>query len=107
MAKQFPGVHSLRYPGVNLAQYNLGNYHLAIDTKGPTADGLPVIYWHMHSVIENDDGSFRAAMGPDLANDPVVSWAYTFYIEQLKQLTDKLQVRGLPIDRGNARYPSL
>jgi len=106
LANRFPGVHSLKYPGVNLAQYNLGNYKLAMGTDGPTANELPVIYWHMHSVIEGDDGSFRAAMGADLANNQIVSWAYSYYIDQLKQLTDKLQQKGFPIDRGNARYPS-
>jgi hypothetical protein len=107
LADKFSGVHSLQYPGANLAQYNIGNYNLEIVNSGPTANGLPVIYWHMHSVIENDDGSFKAAMSPDLSNNPVVNWAYTFYIDQLKQLTEKLKRRGLPIDRGNARYPNL
>lgn len=107
LANIFVGVHSLQYPGVNLAQYNLGNYELAMSVNGPMANGLPVIYWHMHSVHERDEGSFQAAVGPDLQSNQVVKWAYGFYIDQLKQLTDKLQQQGFPIDRGNARYPNL
>ena len=107
LANLFPGVHSLQYPGVNLAQYNLGNYELDMSANGPMANGLQVIYWHMHSVIERDEGSFQAAVGPDLQSNQIVRWAYNFYIDQLKQLTDKLQQQGFPIDRGNARYPNL
>ena len=78
-----------------------------MSVNGPMANGLPVIYWHMHSVHESDEGGFRAAVGPDLQSNQIVKWAYSFYIDQLKQLTDKFQQQGFPIDRGNARYPNL
>ena len=33
----------MKYPGVNLAEYNLDNYELSLDRNGPKADGKPVI----------------------------------------------------------------
>ena len=107
LATLFDGVHSLEYPGVNLAQYNLGNYNLEMSAGGPTANGFPVIYWHMHSVIEDDEGRVQASLGPDLQDNQIIRSPYTCYIKQLKQLTDRYQRRGLPVDRGNARYPNL
>lgn len=104
LERQFGGVHALRYPGVNLAQYNLANYQLSLRANRPWADGLPVIYWHMHSTREQPDGQIQVPLGPDTAHDPVVNWAYQHYIERLQTLTARLQRLGLPIDRGSARY---
>ena len=106
LARQFAGVHVLQYPGINLAEYNLDNLQLSFASGGaPQANGLPVIYWHMHCLFEQADGSFKAVMRPDLLQQPVVNWAYQHYVERLVQLNGRLERLGLPIDRGNARYP--
>ena len=100
-----PTSHILTYPGINLAEYNLDNYNLSLSKSGPFADNRPVIYWHMHGLFEQPDGTFKASLRDDLISDPVVSWAYQTYAGKLRQLATHLQLLGLPIDRGNARYP--
>lgn len=105
LARQFGGVHVLQYPGINLAEYNLDNHQLSLQSQRPWADGLPVIYWHLHCLFEQADGSFKALLREDLLQHPVVSWAYQHYVQTLMQLTSRLEGLGLPIDRGNARYP--
>ena len=57
--REFTGVHTLQYPGINLAKYNLDNYTLSRDQEGPKANGLPIIYWHMHALFEQQDGSHK------------------------------------------------
>lgn len=107
MHRRFPGVHVLGYPGVNLAEYNLDRYRLSLDASGAHADGLPVVYWHMHGLFEQPNGGFKVMLRPDLMQHPVIAWAYQRYIAQLQQLEQRLETMGLPIDRGNARYPQL
>lgn len=105
LERQFAGVHVLRYPGINLAEYNLDHLQLSLQGDGPWANGLPVIYWHMHCLFEQADGSYRSVLRPDLAQHPVVGWAYQHYVQRLQAISARLQGLGLPIDRGNARYP--
>ena len=105
LERQFAGVHVLQYPGINLAEYNLDNVHLSLLANGPWANGLPVIYWHMHCVFEQADGRFKVMLRPDLLRHQVVHWACRAYVERLQLITARLQGLGLPIDRGNARYP--
>lgn len=100
-----PGVHVLAYPGINLAEYNLDHYALSLSRQGPAANGLPVIYWHMHCLFEQANGGFKVMLRPDLIADPVIQWAYQHYISVLQHLNARLEAMGLPIDRGNARYP--
>ncbi len=107
LERQFPGVHILRYPGINLAEYNLDNVRLSLNSNGPLANELPVIYWHMHCLFEQPDGSFNTLLRADLIRNPVISWAYHHYVQRLQDLAIKLGELGLPIDRGNARYPTL
>ena len=101
------GAHVLVYPGINLAEYNLDRYRLQLGREGPSADGLPVIYWHMHCLFEQPDGSFKVLLRNDLLADPVVDWAYRCYVNRLNALSQRLAALGLPVDRGNARYPDL
>ena len=84
LARDFPGVHVLRYPGINLAEYNLDNLQLSLSAAGPAANDLPVIYWHTHCLFEQADGSFKTVLRPDLMQHPVVSWAYRHYFERLQ-----------------------
>ena len=107
LERQFKGVHVLMYPGINLAEYNLDNYKLSLTKSGPAVDGLPVVYWHMHCLFEQADGSFKSILRPDLMEDPVIEWAYRSYVNRLHGLTNKLEGLKLPIDRGNARYPNI
>lgn len=105
LEREFGGVHVLRYPGINLAEYNLDNLQLSLKGERPWANGLPVIYWHMHCLFEQADGGFKALLRDDLLQKPVVNWAYQHYVQKLSQLNGRLEGLGLPIDRGNARYP--
>ena len=105
LERQFAGVHVLQYPGINLAEYNLDNLDLSLLADGPWANGSPVIYWHMHCLFEQADGSFKTVLRPDLLRHQVVRWACRTYVERLQVITARLQGLGLPIDRGNARYP--
>ena len=100
-----PGTHILQYPGINLAEYNLDNYNLQLSKQGPFANNQPVIYWHMHCLFEQGDGSFKVLLRDDLLADPVINWAYQHYVSKLQRLNECLERMGLPIDRGNARYP--
>ena len=102
-----PETHVLQYPGINLAEYNLDNYSLYLSKNGPYANSQPVIYWHMHCLFEQSDGSFKVLLRDDLLSDPVVNWAYQHYVGVLRRLNERLKGLGLPIDRGNARYPQL
>ena len=102
-----PETHVLQYPGINLAEYNLDNYSLYLSKNGPYANSQPVIYWHMHCLFEQSDGSFKVLLRDDLLSDPVVNWAYQHYVGVLRRLNERLKGMGLPIDRGNARYPQL
>ena len=106
LERDFAGVHVLAYPGINLAEYNLDNLQLSLSSAGPSANGLPVIYWHMHCLFEQADGSYKTVLRPDLMQHPVIGWAYQHYVQRLQQFTAKLEGLGLPIDRGNARYPN-
>jgi len=106
LERQFAGVHVLGYPGINLAEYNLDNLQLSLSAAEPSANGLPVIYWHMHCLFEQADGSFKTVLRPDLMQHPVIGWAYQHYVQRLQWITARLQGLGLPIDRGNARYPN-
>lgn len=103
----FNETHILQYPGINLAEYNLDRYQLILNKHGLFANKKPVIYWHMHSLIENKDGSFQVLLRPDLLEHPVINWAHRHYIETLQHLNQRLINMGLPVDRGNARYPQL
>ena len=105
--QKFSGVHTLQYPGINLAEYNLDNYRLNRDKEGPKANGLPVIYWHMHALFEQKNGSYKILIREDLINNDVIRWAYQVYIDKLRQITIRLKSLGLPIDCGNARYPQM
>lgn len=105
LARLYQGVHVLQYPGINLAEYNLDNYSFSLDRHGPKADGLPVVYWHMHCLFEQQDGSFKTILRQDLIADPVIEWAYKMYVQRLQMISERLEQLGLPIDRGNARYP--
>ena len=105
MYRNTPETHVLKYPGINLAEYNLDNYCLHLHEGCPYADSKPVIYWHMHGLFEQSDGTFRASLRDDLFANPVVNWAYQNYVAKLRQLNARLEELGLPIDRGNARYP--
>lgn len=105
MHRNTENVHVLSYPGVNLAEYNLDNYNLKLSKHGPLANELPVIYWHMHCLFEQTDGSFKVMLRDDLLSDPVIQWAYQHYVGVLQHLNARLEAMGLPIDRGNARYP--
>ena len=105
--QDFPGVHILQYPGINLAEYNLDNFSLSLSKAGPMANGLPVIYWHMHCLFEQLDGSFKVLLRHDLLADPVIEWAYRIYVKRIQHLNERLESLDLPIDRGNARYPNL
>ena len=105
--KEFDGVHVIEYPGINLAEYNLDNYYLSLDKNGPYANNRPVIYWHMHCLFENQDGSFKTLLRPDLMKDPVIEWAYRFYVHKLQTISQRLEQLGYEINRGNARYPKL
>ena len=107
MYRNTPSTHVLRYPGINLAEYNMDNYDLRLSKSGPLANGCPVIYWHMHCLFELDDGGFKVMLREDLLADPVIYWAYQHYVDQLRRLNSRLEGMGLPIDRGNARYPEL
>ena len=102
-----PHTHILQYPGVNLAEYNLDNYDLTLDSHGPNANGLPVIYWHMHGLFESQDGKYSVMLRDDLFKNPVINWAYNQYILINKSLKDRLQKLGLPVFNGNVRYPHL
>ena len=106
LEREFARVHVLGYPGINLAEYNLDNLQLSLSASGPAANGLPVIYWHMHCLFEQENGSFKTVLRPDLMQHPVIGWAYQHYVQRLQQLTARLEGLGLPIDRGNARYPN-
>lgn len=105
LERQFPGVHVLQYPGINLAEYNLDNYSLTLNRRGPQANGLPVVYWHMHCLFEQQDGNYNTMLRPDLIADPVIEWAYRTYVNRLQMISHRLEQLGFPIDRGNARYP--
>ena len=105
MHRNIPETHVLQYPGINLAEYNLESYDLHVSKSGPFANDKPVIYWHMHGVFEQADGTYRVQLREDLLADPVVSWAYQYYVGKLQNLKERLSVLGLPIDYGNARYP--
>lgn len=103
--RKTPETHVLQYPGINLAEYNLDNYTLRLENEGPCADGKPVIYWHMHCLFEQPNGSFKVLLREDLFANPVINWAYNHYSSRLQFLADRLARIGLPVDRGNARYP--
>lgn len=107
MYRDTPSTHILQYPGINLAEYNIDNYDLQLSKSGPSANGYPVIYWHMHCLFELDNGGFKVMLRDDLLADPVIHWAYQHYVDQLRRLNSRLEGMGLPIDRGNARYPEL
>ena len=104
LAKRYPEIHVLEYPGINLAEYNLDNYELTLSREGPRANGLPIVYWHMHCLFEDENGNFSSIIRPDLIDDPVIEWAYRKYVERLQLITTKLTGMGIPIHRGNARY---
>ena len=61
----------------------------------------------MHCLFEQPDGSFQTLIRPELIEDPVIEWAYRTYVKKLNYITEKLQNIGIPIYRGNARYPQL
>ena len=105
LERQFGNVHILKYPGINIAEDNIDNLVLEFnECKQPMANGLPVIYWHMHCLFEQPDGGYKAVLREDLLAKPVVNWAYNLYVQRLNLLSYKLQSLGLPVDRGNARY---
>ena len=106
LERQFQGVHALQYPGVNLAEYNLDNYKLSLDQDGPHANDLPIVYWHMHCLFEQANGGFNIMLREDLMKHPVIEWAYNHYVQQLNKITRNLARLGIPIQRGNARYPN-
>ena len=89
--RDFTGVHTIQYPGINLAEYNLDNYTLSRDQEGPIANGLPVIYWHMHALFEQQNGSYKVLIREDLISNDVIRWAYQIYIDKLRQITIKLE----------------
>ena len=105
--QNYHNVHVLNYPGINLAEYNLDQYELSLNKEGPLANGKPVIYWHMHSIIENKAGCFTVHLRQDLLQHPVINWAYLNYVETLRHLNQRLINMGLPIDHGNARFSKL
>ena len=104
LEKKFGGVHILQYPGINIAEYNADNLELKLTTSGPKANNLPVIYWHMHCLLEKQNGDYVPLIREDLIKHPVINWAYTHYTHRLISITGKLQSMDIPIDRGNARY---
>ena len=59
----------------------------------------------MHCLYEQKDGSYNTILRPDLIADPVIEWAYRVYVKRLERLSQRLENLGLPIDRGNSRYP--
>ena len=59
----------------------------------------------MHCLFEQVDGSFKVLLRDDLLADPVINWAYQHYVSKLQRLNECLEQMGLPVDRGNARYP--
>ena len=61
----------------------------------------------MHALFEQQDGSHKVLIREDLINNDVIRWAYQIYIDKLRQITIKLASMGLPVDRGNARYPQM
>ena len=107
MYNSHPEVHILTYPGVNLAEYNLDNYTLSLDSNGPIANGKPVVYWHMHGLFEQKTGSYEVMLRDDLLKNPIIYWAYNHYIMVNKSLSNRLQNLGIPLYSGNARYPHL
>ena len=104
LERQFGGVHILKYPGNNIAEYNVDNLELGLNNKGPIANNQPVIYWHMHCLMEKQNGGYIPLLREDLLQHPVVNWAYSQYTQRLNQITSKFESMGIPIDRGNARY---
>ena len=105
--KNSPNVHIISYPGINLAEYNLDNYRLSIHESKPYANGLPVVYWHMHCLFEKSDGSYHVGIREDLATNPVIRWAYESYINELSKLEKKLIELNVRVFKGNSRYPQV
>ena len=104
---QFGNVHTVKYPGINLAEYNLDNYWLELTRNKPYANGLPVIYWHLHCLFEKENGDFSVLLREDLLSHPVIYWAYETYINKIRRIEAGLTRLNIRIDKGNARYPQL
>ena len=60
--------------------------------------------WAYALSFEQEDGSYNTVLREDLIADPVIEWAYRKGTG-LQTLSQRLQELGLPIDRGNSRYP--
>lgn len=102
--RNYDNVHVLEYPGINLAEYNLDNYNIELKKGRPWADKLPVIYWHMHCILEKKDGTFHVILREDLGQNFVVQYVFNEYIKKMQDLSKKLEAIGIEIGRGNARY---
>ena len=61
---------------------------------GPFANNQPVIYWHMHCLFEQGDGSFKVLLRDDLLADPVINWAYQHYVSSCSGLISVLSKWG-------------
>ncbi len=105
LERRFGGVHTLKYPGINIAEYNVENLELGFEHSIPIANKLPIIFWHMHCLLEKQNGDYVPILREDLIQHPVINWAYSKYVQRLNQITTKLESLNIPIDRGNARYP--
>jgi SAM-dependent methyltransferase len=47
---RFTGVHVLQHPGGGLAPWNIESYTLSVGPTGPLVDGVPLIFFHYHSL---------------------------------------------------------
>ncbi len=73
---RFPGVAVLQHKGGGLAPWNVANYTVQQGPNGVTVDGLPLIFYHFHSLQQTD----RRIAGRRLA---IASRNYTFTRRQV------------------------
>jgi hypothetical protein len=65
---RYPGVHTIRHPGCNLAPWNIDGHRLAHDAT-LTVDGFPLIFFHFHGLARERDGRWCSHF-PHLSHQP-------------------------------------
>jgi len=61
----YPGLRILRHPGAGLAPWNIARYALSATDAGVQVDGLPLVFYHYHSMrVVHDDVAGHVVLQP-------------------------------------------
>ena len=78
----FPGeVHSIQNIGANLAPWNVSQYQM---NQGPTVDGNPVVFYHLHEFVDESKLTNYAIRTQDIA------FIYAPYLADWKSVNERI-----------------